>query len=72
MGGKYCGALFQVQNDVSMMFSRLQVAFALLLQPPAYFGYIHFDMTEEFNIDKVINTLMCLKCLKGAKDNSSL
>ena len=40
-----------------MMFScllfSLQVAFALLLQPPSYFGYMRFDM-EEFNIDKVI------------------
>ena len=35
------------------MLSCLQVAFALLLQPPAYFGYMHFDMAE-FRIDKII------------------
>ncbi len=35
------------------MLSCLQVTFALLLQPPAYFGYMHFDMAE-FSIDKII------------------
>ena len=46
-------SIFQFQNDVFTMLSCLQVAFALLLQPPAYFGYMHFDMTG-FSIDKII------------------
>jgi hypothetical protein len=58
MGGKYCGALFHVENDVNSMLScllfSLQVAFALLLQPSDFFGYMHYEMEEEFSFGKVI------------------